>query len=276
MSNIRSESARAVPMLKGSLEKIFPAELVGEMLRSYDKIRQDYFLADYRPLCIEAARFAEVGIRMLQYITTGKYVPLELQIPNFAAEVMKLAQLPTSTRFSDSIRLMSPRTLQIIYDVRNKRNIGHIGGEVDENFADATLSMTCCNWILAEMVRIYHTGDIDEAQTMVNSLVEIKLPMVQDFDGFLKVLDPDLPMPGKVLVLLHHRGKVGASFNELSGWIGRREKTNLRKRLPELIKRGHIHKSENCGKMNQDASYYITLSGEKYLAFGIKKSTLPR
>lgn len=276
MSNTRPESAGPISSLSKSLEKAFPAELVEEMLRSYDKVQQDYFLADYRPLCIEAARFAEVAIRMLQHITAGRYISLESQIPNFAAEVTKLAQLPQSLSFSDSIRLLIPRTLQIIYDVRNKRNIGHIGGEVDENFADATLAMTCCNWVLAELVRIYHTGDIDEAQAMVDSLIEIKLPMIQDFEGFLKVLDPDLPLPAKILVLLHHRGKIGATFNELTEWIGRTEKTNLHKRLPELIQHGHVHKTGDTGMVNQSSRYYITLAGEKHLALSIRRSPFPR
>ncbi len=130
--------------------------------------------------------------------------------------------------------------------------------------------------VLAEMVRIYYTHVIDEAQEMVNTLVEIRLPMIQDFDVFLKVLDPDLTVPAKVLVLLHHRGKGGATFIELIEWIGKSDKTNLQKRLPELIHHGHVHKSGNGSHMNQNTRYYITLAGENHLASSINKSTFRR
>jgi len=265
--NIKQESA-----LRQSLEKAFPPDLVEELLRCYEKLQQDYFLADYRPLCIEAARFAEIAIRMLQHAATGNHILLQSQIQNFTAEVVKLGQLPSSVA-NDSIRLLMPRVLQVVYDVRNKRNVGHTGGEVDENFADATLALNCCNWVLAELTRIYHTGNIEQAQKIVDSIVEIKLPVIQDFDGFLKVLDPDLPLPSKVLVLLHHKGKNGADFEGLAKWIGKDQRKSLQNRLGEMVRTGYVHtrvESDN----NQKQRCYITLAGEKRLAENIKKSTV--
>lgn len=255
--------------LRRRLEKAFPLDLVEELFKCYEKLQQDYFLADYRPLCIEAGRFAEVGIRMLQHAATGNHIPLQNQIQNFAMEVIRLGQLPAAG-LNDSVRLLMPRILQLVYDVRNKRNIGHTGGEVDENFADATLALNCCNWVLAELTRLYYTGDIDQAQKIVDSIVEIKLPVIQDFDGFLKVLDPDLSIPSKVLVLLHHRVKEGATFEDLVNWIGKSERRSLQKRLAEMIHDGHVHFNGNNQK------FVITLAGEKRLASSIHKNTISK
>lgn len=262
---INAPKSREAEAIRQQLGGFLPIELVDHLLLAYDKLRQYYFLGRHRPACLEAAFLAEIGIRLLQYITSGRYTPLTEQIQKIPEEVRKLAQTPAT--YNDSIRLIIPKVLQVVYDLRNKRNIGHIGGDVDENFADATLALNNCSWVLAELIRIYHTGNIDQAQKIVNSLVEIKLPLVQDFNGFLKVLDPELSLTNKILVVLHHRGNDGATTTELVKWLGSK---NVYKRSYELIKLGHIHKEES------DDKYRITYAGEKHLLEVVLTTSVPK
>jgi hypothetical protein len=262
---IKISTSKEAEIIRQQLGGSLPTPLIDQALLAYDKLRQYYFLGRYRPACLEAAFFAEVGIRLLQYITTGKYTPLTEQLQKIPEEVRRLAQMPAT--YSDSIRLIIPKVLQVVYDLRNKRNIGHTGGDVDENFADATLAVNNCSWVLAELIRIYHTGNIDIAQKLVDSLVEVKLPLIQDFNGFLKVLDPTLSLPNKILVILHHRGKDGATGTDLVKWLGSK---NIYKRSHELIKLGYIHKEELDGK------YYITYAGEKHLLEIVLPTTISK
>lgn len=237
------------------LEGKIPLELVNELLLAYERCSQYYFLTKYRPACLEAAFFSEIGIRIMQHLTTSNYTPLKDQIQKFPEEVRLLSQTPTV--YHESIRLIIPKILQTVYDLRNKRKIGHTGGDVDENFADATLALNCCNWVLAEMIRIFYTGNIQEAQKLVNSLVEIKLPLIQDFDGFLKILEPKLSVANRIIVLLHHRGKEGANVQELVDWIGKKHRTNVLTSLTNLDEQGYVYRnSQKC---------YITHAGEKHL-----------
>lgn len=59
--------------------------------------------------------------------------------------------------------------------------------------------------------------------------------MVQDFDGFLKVLRAELTASPRCLVLLYQRGNQGATFAELSAWVKPAMRRNLRRTLDALV-----------------------------------------
>jgi hypothetical protein len=48
--------------------------------------------------------------------------------------------------------------LPALYEVRNNRNVGHTGGDVDPNHMDSVAVLSKCNWIMGELVRVYHTS----------------------------------------------------------------------------------------------------------------------
>ncbi len=204
--------------IKQQLEKDFSKKLIDSLFECYQIAYDKYYRGDYRPSALQCGRFAEVALRMLQEKTTGVYTPLGQQLPNFVNEVRKLENMPKA-QFHESIRIQIPRTLQVIYDVRNKRDIGHVGGDVDANFSDSTLSLVACSWVLTEFLRLYYTSNINTAQKIVNSIVKLKIPLIQDFNGFLKILNPKLKLPQKILALLYYRGSDGALIEELNQWL---------------------------------------------------------
>ena len=99
---------------------------------------------------------------------------------------------------------------------------------------DATLVAATLDWVLAEFVRLYHGVTADEAQRIINDLVVRRAPAVQDFDGFLKVLNPQLKVTDRLLLLLYERGAKRASFAELSAWVHPKMRTNLRRTLDQM------------------------------------------
>lgn len=54
--------------------------------------------------------------------------------------------------------------------------------------------------MVAEFIRLYHSVTADVAQRLVNDLVTRSVPVIQDFDGFLKVLKPTSIVLPDVLV----------------------------------------------------------------------------
>lgn len=244
--------------IKQQLEQAFSEELLDRLFESYQLAYENYYQNKYRTCCSEAGRFAEISLRMIQEATTGKYIPLGQPIPKFSNEVLALENAD-SKKFSQSIRIQIPKTLQVIYDIRNKRDIGHVGGDVDANFSDATFSLVSCNWVLTEFIRIYFTSDIATAQNMVNSIAKIRIPLIQDFNGFLKMLKPDLKLPDKILAFLYYRGSEGATIKEMNHWLANR------------IKTGHMNLT--LGKLEHEKAfvhreaerYLITETGKKYV-----------
>jgi hypothetical protein len=78
----------------------------------------------------------------------------------------------------------------------------------------------------------------------IEGLVSRKVPVIEDFDGFLKVLNPSLQVRPYVLVLLYERGKAGASFAELEKWVRPTMRGNLRRTLSSMVDAAVIHEND--------------------------------
>ena len=183
---------------------------------------------------VEGGRFAEAAFRLLQQETTGTFTPLGKSLPRTDRLIESLEQLPSAT-YPESVRVHIPRALRVVYDIRNKRDAAHLADGIDPNLQDATLVVSTLDWILAEFVRLHHNVSANAAQTFVEELATRVAPVVQDFDGFLKLFNPKLGVTDQVLVFLHQRGAIGADYNELSQWVNPKSLKNLRRTLPALV-----------------------------------------
>jgi hypothetical protein len=110
------------------------------------------------------------------------------------------------------------------------------------------------DWVLAEFVRIYHGVPAKDAQAIIESIVERKVPAVEDFDGFIKVLRPSFGVSDYVLVALFARGKAGAAFKEIEAWVQPKMRANLRRTLHRLTE-------EQALLHEKDGRYFLTKRG---------------
>jgi hypothetical protein len=193
---------------------------------------------------------------MIQWLTSSPpaYDPLGAHIPNLAAKLRHLENLPSTHH--PSLRLHIPRTLLLLTGVRNQRGVAHTAGEVLPNSADASLLLAACSWVLAELVRLNFSCAPDEAQRLVDSLVVRRAPLLQDFGGFLKILNPALPLVAKIMALLYQRGADGATDDEVSRWlqVTSQQRPSLRATLSRLDReRGWIYRA--------DRRNFVTLAG---------------
>ena len=112
------------------------------------------------------------------------------------------------------------------------------------------------DWVLAEFIRLYHNVKADVAQRLVSQIVTRVVPVVQDFDGFLKILKPNLAVSDHCLVLLYQRGDQGAAFQEIESWVRPQMRANLGRTLNGLVERKDlVHFDGN--------RYFITRLGQK-------------
>jgi len=244
-----------IDKVKDQLIKTYPQELIDSILDSYKELAESFIRGKIRPSEVEGGRFCEVTIRMLQYKTTGTYTPIGTPL-NLDTEINVLRNLP-ATSFDDSIRLHIPRTIRVIYDIRSKRDSAHLGN-IDPNLMDGTLVLNCCKWILAELFRMESQISIEEAQRIINSLVEKEVPIIQDFGGFKVILNPQLSAKDRILVLLCDRGEEGITRAELSLQLPPKMRNQLGTQLSRLQHdKSFIHRDKN--------KIYITRSGEKFV-----------
>lgn len=194
-----------------------PDAIAEALLEAHFELKEAFFFGKFRPSELEAGRFTEAAIRVVQHLAKGQHSPLSKPLPPFDDVVKELERLPGTIH--DSLRIHIPRTLWAVYGVRNRRNVGHIGGDVNPNRPDANFVMTCCDWVLAELVRLTFKCLLAEAQAIVDGLVELRLPVIQEINGFPKLLDTSFSVPQRILAQLYRRGSLGASVEELREWL---------------------------------------------------------
>jgi len=125
-----------------------------------------------------------------------------------------------------------------LYEIRNNRGVGHVGGDVDPNGMDARVVLEMAKWILADLVRIFHPNSLtmEQATEFVDSLVERTVPVVWKVGDARRVLDPSLKSREQVLLLLY--SVIGpARANDLFEWVEHSNFTVFKKQVL-----GQLHK----------------------------------
>jgi hypothetical protein len=206
----------------------FPKELLRKLEDSYKEIKKNFREGRFEPSELNAGKFCEVVYRILEWHTTCSYTPLGARISNFDNSVKKFETL---TRFNDSIRFHIPKILTAIYDIRNKRGVGHVGGDVNPNVMDSTFVVSGCDWIMAELVRIFHKVTTEEANRIVQGLVEKKIPLIWEVQGKKRVLEPSLTYRNKVLAILYEEYPASVGEFKLREWVEHSNQTVFRRKV---------------------------------------------
>jgi len=234
-----------IKIVEAQFQKYFPKTLVSKLIYHYTKLKSNFIQNRLEPGELNGAKFAEVVFRLIQYATDPQhqYTPLRQSLPSVDNLVTQFQQLPKT--FDDSLRLHIPRALRAIYGIRSKRGVGHTG-EVDANLMDATLVMSVCDWVMAELIRLYHDCSADEAQNIVDRLVKRSVPIIYDRDG-IKTLLKQMSYEDAALLFLHREGEKDISIGDLCKWVEYSNVTVFRRKfLRKLHTEKKIYLNENA------------------------------
>lgn len=205
------------PILDSALENI-PRVLRTKLITSYLKIKSDALENKYDAAGINAGKLCEVLIRILQKEVIGSYTPFKNSIGNMADECRKIITAQNQD-ISDSIKVILPRALIFLYTMRNKRGIGHIGGDIEANSIDTATITRTADWIVCELIRIFHKMPIEEAQDLIDSISIKSLPIIWEIAGKRRVLKDGLLAKHKALLLLYSDSNTAILTEDLCDWI---------------------------------------------------------
>lgn len=220
-------------LLDASLANIpvsFRSRLTKAYLEIKARVAKARFDRQYDTAGLSVGKFVEVVLRLLQEKLTGSHTPFGQPITNLAVEVEKLSKLPKTTG-TDSERIIIPRGLLFMYTVRNKRDIGHSGGDVEANEIDVTTIARLADWIVCELIRLYHGLSLEEAQGIVDSLSTRNHPIVWEINGKKRILNPQLSASQKVLVLAYSDVQGGLLVEDAQEWSEYENTTNFRNQI---------------------------------------------
>lgn len=241
-----STSRTSVLMVPSQAFAQLPEQLRTDLLDSFETMVKNYSEGRWGPAELDGAKLCEAAFSICEGLCTGT-MPSRAEKPrNLVAACQALENYPAALR---SVRIQIPRMVVALYEVRNNRNVGHLGGEVDPSHMDATYVVHASKWIVAELVRVLHQLPVDEAAYLVEALVERQVPLIWTVDGRRRVLDPRMRNTDKALLLLHGCAKpVGEA--ELAEWVEHGTLSHFRR---DVLKPLHRKKMIEYGAANRTA-----------------------
>ncbi len=212
-----ASTSTSLPALEAALADL-PKVLQRRLVASYVELKSAWSSRQYDLCGLRAGKFCEVMIRVLQDRLTGSHTPFGQPLTNFAGLCRDLEKQPKSAGV-ESLRILIPRSLSFVYTLRNKRSIGHVGGDVDANEIDAATALRCVDWCLSELVRVIHTLSLEEAQELLDSIAEREVVTVWAVAGKKRVLKQGMSRTHQTLLLLYSEHETAVAAEDLASWI---------------------------------------------------------
>lgn len=202
------------------LLQTIPPGLREPLIAAHREIVTNYAEHRWEPTELNGGKLCEIVYTIIDGATSGTYPGSPSKPASMLDACKALEKRPADpNRWGDrSLRILIPRLLPYLYEIRNNRNVGHVGAEVDPNQSDATAVLASANWIMAELIRIFHKVSLTEAQNAINAIVERKHPLVWQGAGVRRVLDPEMKSTDQVLVLCYSSSDP-LSDEQLKEWI---------------------------------------------------------
>ena len=193
-----------------------PVGLRQPLLDAYNEILKNFRERRWEPSELNGGKLCEIVYTIVKGQLDGSFHPHPVKPSNMVDACRALENYPST--FSRSLRIQIPRMLMALYEIRNNRGVGHVSAEIDPNHMDASAVLQMSKWLLSELVRIFHGVDTTTATEAIDSIVERTLPIVWEVQGVKRILDHELQMKDKTLLLLYHsRGPV--SEPQLVEWL---------------------------------------------------------
>lgn len=188
------------------------------LIESYLSLKQNCLETRLDAAGMAAGKVCEIALRLLQEKIHGVSTPFGTKIANYADECRKLVTAPAS-KGSESERIIIPRALVFLYTMRNKRGIGHVGGDVDANAIDIATMARIADWIICEFIRINHALSFEEAQDIVDGISVRQLPAIWEVAGKKRVLKDGLKAKDQAMLLLYSDPSSSVLLEDLCDWV---------------------------------------------------------
>jgi len=203
-------------LLQAQLLANLPPSLRQELLDAYAEVLRNFRERRWEPSELNGGKLCEIVYSIIKGYTAGTFPARSSKPRNMVDACQALEREPAT--FSRSVRVQIPRMLMALYEVRNNRGVGHVGGDVDPNHMDATCVLAMSKWLLAELVRVFHNVSTEQATAAIDALVERTLPTVWKVGDNLRVLDTSMSMRDRALTLLYQRQGAVPEV-DLSRWV---------------------------------------------------------
>jgi hypothetical protein len=223
--------AAEVSLIPEDALAVLPASLRDDLLNAYREIVRNFREHKWEPSELNGGKLCEAAYTIVKgYLDGGTYPARAVKPTRFPQACLALEQQYQAVPNSRSARVLIPRMMIGLYDIRNNRGVGHAGAEVDPNYMDASVVLAGAKWLMAELVRLLHTLTTDEATAIVDGLVEREVAWVWTHGDKKRVLRTGMTWKQQTLaLLLTEAGDVSEA--DLHRWLEHPSLADLRKNV---------------------------------------------
>lgn len=195
--------------------RCLPNTLRRELITEFRNIQASYIGRKWSPAELSGGHFCEIVYSILKGHATGSYPNRSSKPKNF---LVACQMLEKEQKLPRSFKILIPRLLPALYEVRNNRGVGHTGGDVNPNFMDSSLILSGTTWVMCELIRVLHSLTTEQAQQIVSRLTSHKSPAVWVSPATRRVLQPNLKLKDQILLLVGSNEE-STAFTDLVAWI---------------------------------------------------------
>lgn len=242
-----------VEILKQQLSQSIDETLIEELLREYQDIINCFYIGDSVKILSASGRFVEIVLAIISYIHDKKIVNLN----NISVESLykKIIDLPKNNGEEELIYLEIPRVARAIYTIRSKKRGAH-RKDLDPIIQDRIFIKAGADWIMSSFIFLYHTKSDKEISILIDSLLEKKVPFIEEFDDKgIVVLKKGIDFKWTILLILYH----------FSRFVDKRELKKLSKpKYPQIL-------DTSIRALEDDKYIFVDKSEIKITKLGIQK-----
>lgn len=251
-------------LIVSNLSRQIDKTVVVAIVDAYARLVSEFRRGQLDSALMTAGKFAEHILRAIEFLRT-KVVPAEIKSP--AATIREIEK---DAALDEAIRILIPRiTYAMIFDLRSKRGAVHVK-QIDPRHIDTALAVEAASWVVAELLRLFHSDNESLVAESMAALVRGNLPFVEVIAGELVVTCRT--SCGVEILLLLASVRPGGMDRRTIGQSSKYTAPEVTRALTKLAQERYVHKV-------RDGNFYLTGSGEAYLTSEIahlRAAYLPR
>lgn len=187
--------------IRKELSKRIDNQLVEELFKEFKNLKKAFWNKDKVNVGLYGGRFSEICIACIVNLYTQKAI--DLNKINFDSYINSIINLPKQTAEDDILTLNLPLVLKSLYTLRNKKRIAHIK-TFDPNYFDINYIHDAATWVLSQIIISLVILDEKEIYEAINSLIEKKLSIVQEFeDKSIMIFEKNVSFSDEILIALY-------------------------------------------------------------------------
>ena len=188
--------------------------LVDQLIGEFRALERRYVLGDWEPATLDGGQFAEIAARII-YSQDANNVNRRRSVGDCLTYVEDRNQERQHSYPDRKSALHSCLVLRAMYKFRSDRGAVHIDPEYTANQLDSRLVLENARWMLAELLRIFWTGDRSVVSGAVQAIVRFEVPAIFELGGQVLLQRTDCTAEEEVLLLLYHARGSGMNRYDL-------------------------------------------------------------